>query len=444
MSLKSIEQRRAAGRAIREDVPIKAHAEWSAPAHRYPLALLTVRDAARIAWLIGERNGRMAQTPATFLRGAATVMAADLGATGCTTITVQAGGDSHLMNFGAVVSPDGSALFDVNDFDETLRAPFEWDLKRLATSLVVVGGLAGHDGGSARKLARHAARAYADHMTRLAALNPVDAWNSRIRLDHEVAGIDDDAVRAAQQAQLDAFTQAQAKHLNLVSARQPKIAVDGLRVLKMADAERDVVAAAFALYLDGLEEDRRILLSRYAIADIATKIVGIGSVGTLCAIILLATADGAALLLQIKQAEVSALAQSRPASPYDNQGQRVVMGQRLMQAAPDLFLGWMRDATGRNFYVRRLKDQRLAKIGEAIEGAALPFYAALCGRTLARAHARSSDAAVIDGYLGGGEKFCDAIADFAVAYAGQNARDFATFQQAFEAGLIPNRRLGVT
>ena len=435
----TLAQRRDAGRALRDTVPLAALAAI-APA-RDPMQALTRRDGGRIAWLLGERNARMAATPAAFLRGAATLMAADLAAAPTSPIAVQATGDAHLFNFGAVFSPEGTALFDANDFDETLRAPFEWDIKRLAASLVVTAGLVGHKPAAAAKLARRAARAYVRKITQLAPMPPFDAWHDRIDLAAEIARIDAPALRARQQAQLQLATAAHRTHFNLIAGSPPKIALDGTRVFAMSDTEKSIIAAAFARYRDELPQDRKILLCRYDLADIAYKIVGIGSVGTLCAIVLLTTADGAGLLLQVKQAEQSALAGAGADSPYGNQGERVVMGQRLMQAAPDLFLGWTRDDLGRDFYIRRLKDSRLARIGEAIEADALGFYATLCGQTLARAHARSSDAATIAGYLGGGGKFADAIVDFARHYGERTLADWAVFRAHIDSGAISAVRL---
>jgi uncharacterized protein (DUF2252 family) len=436
----TLAQQREAGRALRDTIPLAALAT-AGPATRDPMAALTCRDAGRIAWLLGERNARMAATPAAFLRGAATLMAADLAAAPSTPILVQAAGDAHLFNFGAVFSPDGAALFDANDFDETLRAPFEWDIKRLAASLVVTAALAGHKPVAAAKLARRAARAYARKIAALAPLPPFDAWHDRIDLAAEIAVIATPALRARQQAQLNQATAAHRTHFNIIAGTPPKIVIDGTRVLAMPEPDKSIAETAFRRYRDDLPEDRKILLGRYELADIAYKIVGIGSVGTLCAIVLLATPEGAGLLLQVKQAETSALAPHVAASPYANQGQRVVMGQRLMQAAPDLFLGWTSDDLGRDFYIRRLKDSRLAKIGGAIEADALAFYAALCGQTLARAHARSSEPAMIAGYIGGGGKFADAIADFATEYAARTQSDWAIFRAHITSGAISAVRL---
>jgi uncharacterized protein (DUF2252 family) len=438
----TIAQRRAAGRALREVAPLPALA--ALPPARDPLPILAARDQGRLPWLLGERNSRMAQTPASFLRGAAILMAADLAATadspGPPPLAVQAAGDAHLFNFGAVFSPEGAALFDLNDFDETARAPFAWDIKRLAASLVLA---AGRTATTATSVARRAARAYAAHMSALAALPPLDAWHSRIELPAEIAAIAPKRLRVAEAARLASVAAAHQAHFRLIEARPgqpPRLITDGSRVLPMPPAEQAAIAAAFALYRDRLDEDLRLLLARYELADIAYKIVGIGSVGTTCAILLLATPDGAPLLLQLKQAEISALAAWPPAPEAlagANQGARVVLGQRLMQAAPDLFLGWTHDGQGRDFYLRRLKDNRLARLGDAIEADALPFYAGLCGRTLARAHARSADAATLAGYLGGGGKFADAIADFARAYAARTEADWSIFKTALADRALP-------
>jgi uncharacterized protein (DUF2252 family) len=435
--------RRKAGRTRRDDLPFRKLSRWSADAgERYPIVMLSVRDAQRIPSLLPERNFRMARSPASFLRGAATIMAADLGTGPSTGILVQACGDCHLMNFGAFLSPEGEPVFDVNDFDETLRAPFEWDLKRLGASLAVAGHDAGLEDDACRELARDAVSAYVAQIHALAEMTPLEAWRFRIDLKEAAESISDPTLRDRVHERLREIRKARESHFGIVANHKgtPRLIKDGARVLALSEQEYATAEAAFLLYLDSLQEDRRILLDRYDVADIAFKAVGIGSVGTFCAIVLLASADGAPLLLQIKQAEISALARYAGASPYDNQGQRVVIGQRMMQATPDIFLGWTRDRRGRDFYARRLKDARLAAIGEDIGRNDLPFYAPLCGRTLARAHARSGDAAMIGGYAGGGSGFVDAIADFAMAYAEQTRRDFQDFTAAIAARVIPCRK----
>jgi uncharacterized protein (DUF2252 family) len=364
-------------------------------------------------------------------------MAADLGALPASGIRLQTCGDAHLANFGAYATPEGTPVFDLNDFDETLPAPFEWDIKRLATSLVVAGRVAQYGAKDARALARLAARSYRAHMAELVALPPVAAWNQRIDLGAAIADIEQPKLRAAMEKRLAKVLESGAAHFGLVQTRRGKASIRESPPLVYHLTKRELPAhKAFASYAGTLQEDRRVLLRRYSLRDVAFKAVGVGSVGTFCAIGLLTAGDGAPLLLQIKEAQESVLAPHAGASDYPNHGQRVVVGQRMMQAATDVFLGWTRaPIDGRHFYVRRLKDSRLANIGTQLE-AALPFYAALCGRTLARAHARSGDAALVSGYLGKGTAFDEAIGAFATAYADQNEKDWREFVAAIASGTV--------
>ena len=403
---------------------------------RDPVGILIEQGKNRIQELLPIRYGRMRADPFAFMRGAAAVMAADLARTPATGIRMQACGDAHLANFGSYATPEGSPVFDINDFDETLPAPFEWDLKRLATSLVVAGRVAQYSEKAARGLARTAARSYREHMAELARLPPVDAWNRRVDLARAIAGIDQPKVRGAVEKRLAQVLESGAKHFGLVEKgggldireRPPLV----YHLSKHALPARK----AFASYAETLQEDRRVLLHRHTLRDVAFKAVGVGSVGTFCAIGLLTAGDGSPLLLQIKEAQESVLAPFAGASDYANHGERVVVGQRMMQAATDVFLGWTRTPIDkRYFYIRRLKDSRLADIGTQLQ-AALPFYASLCGRTLARAHARAGDPALVSGYAGSGTTFEEAISAFAVAYGDQTEKDWSDFLAAIKAGRI--------
>jgi uncharacterized protein (DUF2252 family) len=424
-------------------LPRGAHADWHpAPDRPDPVQTLIDQGRERIPALLPLRYARMRTDPFAFFRGAAAIMAADLATQPDTGLRLQACGDCHLANFGAYATPEGTPVFDLNDFDETLPAPFEWDVKRLAASLAVAGRVAGLGDGASRKLARRAARNYRGHMGELAGLSPLAAWNSRIDLAAAIADIDEKKLRRRLQDRLAAAMDGAQTHFGLVTRNGAAWRIrDKPPLVHHVDAHALDASRAFDSYAKTLQEDRRVLLARYRLADIAFKVVGVGSVGTFCAIGLFAAADESPLLLQIKQAQTSVLAPFAGASAYANQGQRVVVGQRMMQAATDLFLGWTAaepatgDRGGRFFYVRRLKDSRLAEIGAMIEEA-LPFYATLCGRTLARAHARAGDAAAILAYLGTGDVFDEAIADFAMAYADQTARDWHAFNDAIAAGRI--------
>jgi uncharacterized protein (DUF2252 family) len=435
--LLTTEQRRDLGHGLREHLPRSAHAVWSAPAERDPVALLLAADVGRLPALLPLRYGRMRADPFAFMRGSAAIMAADLATLPATGLRVQACGDAHIMNYGAYAAPEGTPVFDINDFDETLPAPFEWDLKRLAASLAVAATVKGLEEKPARGLARKAAHSYRRQIDALASQAPLDAWRSRIDLERAIEDIGDRDVRRRERRVLaEAVADSRNAYRHLVAAdgklrlpERPPV------VFRLGDQET-TAHSAFAAYLDSLAEERRVLVERYRLRDVAFKAVGVGSVGTFCALGLFATADGETLILQLKQAATSVLAPYAGASAYSHAGERVVVGQRMLQASVDVFLGWGQAADGRHFYVRQLKDARLAAVGLHIEGDALRFYAALCGRTLARAHARSGDAARIAGYLGDSDSFDQAISEFAWAYAGQTKADHAAFVAAIAEGRV--------
>jgi uncharacterized protein (DUF2252 family) len=438
MATSSPDERREAGAALRHDVPRSAQAQWTPPADRAdPVEILIAQGKSRMQELLPIRYGRMRANPFAFLRGAAAVMAADLARTPATGIRLQACGDAHLANFGSYATPEGLPVFDINDFDETLPAPFEWDLKRLATSLVVSGRVAQYSEKAARKLAYAAAKAYGEHMAELAGLPPVVAWSRRIDLAKAIADIEDSKVRDAVEKRLARVLESGAKHFGLAKTQDGKVRIPEKPPLVYHLSKHDLPARkAFESYAKTLQEDRRVLLHRHTLRDVAFKAVGVGSVGTFCAIGLLTAGDGSPLLLQIKEAQESVLAPFAGSSAYANHGERVVVGQRMMQAATDVFLGWTRaPIDGRCFYIRRLKDSRLADIGAQLQ-AALPFYASLCGRTLARAHARAGDPALVSGYIGSGTAFEEAVSEFAVAYADQTEKDWNSFVAAIKAGRI--------
>jgi uncharacterized protein (DUF2252 family) len=438
MVTRSPNDRRQAGAALRREVPRSAHSEWVPPADRAdPVGTLIKQGRSRIEELLPIRYGRMRTDPFAFLRGAAAVMAADLVHTPAAGIRMQACGDAHLANFGSYATPEGLPVFDINDFDETLPASFEWDLKRLATSLVVAGRVAQYSEKAARGLARTAARSYREHTATLAWLPPVDAWNQRVDLARAIAEIDLPKVRTAVEKHLAQVLESGAKHFGLTEEKNGGIRIREKRPLVYHLSKHALPANnAFASYAETLQEDRRILLRRYTLRDVAFKAVGVGSVGTFCAIGLLTAGDGSPLLLQIKEAQQSVLAPFAGASDYANHGERAVVGQRMMQAATDVFLGWTQaPIDNRYFYIRRLKDSRLADIGTQLQ-AALPFYASLCGRTLARAHARAGDPALVSGYAGSGTAFEEAISEFAVAYGNQTEKDWNGFLAAIKAGRI--------
>ncbi len=434
--LLSIPDRRAAGHAKRAALARRAHAEWIAPAGRAdPVQALITNDDGRIAALLPLRYGRMSGDAFAFLRGAACIMAADLAHLPDTGLRTQLCGDAHLANFGAASGITGDALFDVIDFDETLPAPFEWDVKRLAASLAVAGRAQGLSDKASRALARRSVNAYRREVEVLAAVSPTDAWHAAISLDDAVENIGDRDVRKLERRRLHALVEGSRDYAQLVSTNGTlKLPERPPAIFRLGDHEQ-LAHAAFGAYSASLAEERRVLLQRYRLRDVAFKAVGVGSVGTFCAIGLFATADGDTLLLQLKEAQNSVLAEFAGPSAYELQGERVVVGQRIMQAEPDLFLGWAR-VDNRDFYVRKLKDPRLSVIGLIFEAKSLPFHARLCGRALARAHVRAGDGAIISGYLGEGDSFDEAIAHFAMEYADQTEQDFQRFTQAIADGEI--------
>jgi uncharacterized protein (DUF2252 family) len=433
-----LDERRAKGAEWRRQVPFDVQAEWKPQANRAdPVEVLIEQGKTRIQELLPVRYARMKADPFAFLRGAAAIMAADLASGSNTGLRVQVCGDCHLANFGGYASPEGTPVFDVNDFDETIPAPFEWDVKRLAASLAVRGGVAKIPERECRSLARTATKSYRRHLAELALLSPLAAWSSHIDLDAAIADAGSGKIRHHIEKRREAGLRGAKEHFGLVEQQNGNWRIKDKPPLVRHLHHRELHAHdAFSSYAESLQEDRRVLLQRYQRRDVAFKTVGVGSVGTFCAIGLFVSDDGSPLLLQIKEAQPSVLAPFAGASDYTNHGQRVVVGQRMMQATPDVFLGWTRNpVNGRHFYVRRLKDSRLANIGAMLEEA-LPYYAKLCGHTLARAHARSGDAVALAGYMGDDSDFDKAIAEFAMSYAGQTERDWRALLEAIKAGRI--------
>ena len=428
----TLAERYEQGISLRRKTPRQRHADLSGPSNRDPVAILAAGDRTRVPELIPVRYERMLASPFAFLRGAAAVMAEDLRHQANAGIPVQACGDCHLMNFGAFATPEENILFDINDFDETLPgADFTVDLKRLAASVAVAALAAKFSNKRARAAAATAVAAYRTRIRALAKRSPLEIWHSRIELAREVRQIEDRTLRRQLHAIL---TKAGGKleqddnFPHLVKGKQVHIA-DKPPLIYHFTRKRDArhrvdPECVFDSYKSRLPPDRRCLFDRYALKDIAFKAVGVGSVGTFCAIGLFTSGDGAPLFLQIKEAGKSVLECLAPKFG-GHPGRRVVEGQRTMQAASDVFLGWTEDdASNRHFYVRQLKNRRLGSIGEVVEENALVHYAQLCGRTLARAHARSADPAVLAGYMGKSDAFDDALASFAMAYAARTQEDY--------------------
>jgi uncharacterized protein (DUF2252 family) len=434
----TLTERYERGTRLRKKIPREKHAELHGPADRNIVAILAETDRTRVPELVPVRYDRMLASPFAFLRGAAAVMAEDLRHQPSGGIAVQACGDCHLMNFGAFATPEQNILFDINDFDETLPGvDFTADLKRLTASVAVAALAANLSKRRARMIAATAVEAYRSRMRNLAALSPLQIWHSKILLDREIERIEDRALRAELRGILAKARDHLAEDDNfprLVKGKQPRIEDRPPLIYHFktkGDARHSIDAQrALDAYAGRLSPDRLFLVDRYSLRDVAFKVVGVGSVGTFCAIGLYLCGDGTPLFLQIKEAGISVLERLGPKFK-GHQGQRVVEGQRVMQAASDLFLGWTEDpASRRQFYVRHLKNRRLGSIGELVEERALASYARLCGRTLARAHARSADPAVLSGYMGKGDAFDDALASFAMAYSGRTQSDYQQLVKA--------------
>jgi uncharacterized protein (DUF2252 family) len=440
--MRSRAQRVADGQALRDTVSRASHADWKRPIKpRDPIAILKASNRDRLPELVPVRYGRMLRSPFTFLRGSAGLMAYDLATTPSTGIRVQTCGDCHLLNFGLFATPERNLIFDINDFDETLPAPWEWDVKRLAVSFVVAARDNRLTNRQAKAAAVECVRAYRERLRECSKISPLEVWYDR--LDAQTI------VDMAPNAKIRKFREqlmAQAQE-RIGDYLYPKISgeVGGRRRLidqppvmfhvatKGFDKE---VRETLAGYRSSLPDERRVLFDRYRLEDSAVKAVGIGSVGTRCYVGLFFSAENHTLLLQVKEACPSVLEPYAGPSMYENNGQRVVTGQRLMQSASDIFLGWTRGREGRHFYVRQLRDMKMSAPIEGATAAQLLLYAGLCGRTLAHAHAKSGDAALISGYLGKSDAFDRALGEFALAYADQNAKDHAALVKAVKAGRI--------
>jgi uncharacterized protein (DUF2252 family) len=429
------------GRSLRTAVPRSAHADFAPGGDRDPVAILETSNADRAQELVPIRYGRMIQSPFTYLRGSPPVMAADLAALPTTKLEVQACGDCHLFNFGIFATPERNVVFGLNDFDETLRGPWEWDLKRLVTSIVVAARDVELGAAAASAAAEAAVRSYREHLWQFVNESPLGVWYDRIDATVELERAPDEKARRTRagllaKAQKRVGEQLYPKIVE-TSATGRRIVDQPPLVFHPSEENFDELVREFIeLYRESLPEDRRVLFDRYKLDDVAVKVVGVGSVGTRCFVALYSTADGHPLFLQIKEALPSILEPYWRESPYENEGQRVVVGQRLMQPASDIFLGWGTGRAGRYFYVRQLRDMKLSVTlmrGEALQ---LRRYSEYCGWALARAHANTGDAAMIAGYLGRNDRFDRALATFAEAAADQNERDHATLLDAVKSGRV--------
>jgi uncharacterized protein (DUF2252 family) len=445
------------GRAARSVVPRSSHGEWqAAPDRPDPVTLLEEQAADRVPELVPMRYGRMLVSPFTFYRGAAYLMAADLAAAPRTDLAVQLCGDAHLSNFGTFAAPDRRLIFSLNDFDETLPGPFEWDVKRMVASFAVAGRDCDFDTKQRQRINLAAARSYRVAMQDLAGKRRLDVWYARLDVDEirqelgallksgQAKRFEKNVAKAQAKDSMKAFN----KLVQMVDGR-PRLVSDPPLIVPLEGllpelAYHQVEGALRELlhsYRRSLSGDHRHLLEGFRFVEAARKVVGVGSVGTRAWIVLMmGNNDGDPLFLQAKEAQASVLEPFLGTSKHANHGQRVVEGQRLTQSASDIFLGWVRsdgvDGVARDYYIRQLWDGKGSAVIEAMKPSGLAAYAHLCGWTLARAHARAGDAVEISSYLGTNDRFDQAIATFAESYADQNERDYAALKQAVDSGMV--------
>jgi len=440
--------RLAAGTALRDKVPRHAQRTWKRDSTRVdPLAILRASDKGRVQKLLPVRYGRMLQSPFAFYRGSAAVMAADLAKTPSTGIRVQACGDCHLMNFGGFATPERNILFDINDFDETLPAPWEWDVKRLVASFVLAARSNRLSDGAGRDAAVACAASYRKRLREYSEMSPLERWYARISSTDILEMMPGKRMKDRVEARIAKATSKGGSDLAFpeitemvagtisIHDNPPLIFHPGAEELQGEDF---LTVAQYNLnaYRESLPNDRRLLLDEYRFVDAALKVVGIGSVGTWCSVSLLMSAANQPLFLQWKQARQSVLEPYAGKSEYAHHGERVVMGQRLMQPATDVFLGWATGKLGHQSYVRQLRDAKIKPLVETFDTEMLTVYAKACGWALARAHAKGGDSTKISGYLGTRDKFDDAMGSFAAAYADQAERDHAALKAAVRAGKI--------
>jgi uncharacterized protein (DUF2252 family) len=438
----SAEERVARGKAAREATPRASHGNWEPSPDRPDLvSLLKEQAETRLPDLIAIRHGRMSASPFTFYRGSAIVMADDLAGSPTSGIKVQLCGDAHLSNFGVFGSPERQMLFDLNDFDETLPGPWEWDVKRMAASFVVGARSVAFPKGTGRQASMASVESYRTHMAEFAAMRDLEVWYSHISSDDILAATTSASMRKRAEAgmakartkdSLQAFSK-----LTTVVDGKPRIVEDPPLLVRVDPSSLPVdIETLLHQYRRTLQDDRKHLLEQYEVVDLARKVVGVGSVGTACFIALLAGHDDAdPLFLQVKEAQSSVLERHLPKSRYRNHAQRVVAGQRLMQAASDIFLGWIRGPQ-RDFYWRQLRDMKGSATVEIMPPETFVAYAGLCGWALARAHARSGDRIAIAAYLGKSNAFAKAIAEFSERYADQAERDHQVMLDAIAKGEI--------
>ncbi len=442
-------QRAAAGKARRREVPRVSHAAFEPAPGRDPIAILEGQEQDRLQDLVPLRHERMAASAFAYYRGTPAVMAFDLAGTPRSNIIVQASGDAHLSNFGLFASPERTLVFDANDFDETLPGPWEWDVKRLAASIVIAGRANGFHAAQNRAATMATVRAYRQWMARFAGMRLLDVWYTQItdadiRDAGEASGLLQGRTGSGRRARLEAIFSKARRRDGMRAFESLTAVIDGRRLILedppyVTHVEGDVGALekVFTDYRATMPENRRAFLERYRFVDLALKVVGVGSVGTRCFILVLEGRDeNDPLILQAKEATASVMEPYLDASLHDHHGQRVVVGQQLMQATSDIFLGWTSGTGGRAFYLRQLWDMKGSVDTTTLQPPGLSFYGGICGWSLARAHASTGDAAAIAAYIGTSDTFDGAIADFAETYADINARDYAAYREAIDAGRV--------
>ncbi len=443
-----VEERLTKGKSLRDVAARKSQMEWNPPANRLdPTDLLIENSKGRLEELIPIRYGRMMVSPFAFYRGAAAVMAYDLSHTPSTGLTLLADGDCHLLNFGGFATAERKLIFDINDFDEVMIAPWEWDIKRLCASFVIAGRSNGFDPAGCQEAAWLAAQGYRQRIAEYSQMSLLEVWNDSFDLGSIFENMADKELKRFYTKKMTSATEQSAHEkefakLTFTAGDTPRIVDHPPLIFHYSDQRAEeffkVANATLNGYKKNINLGVKLLLDRFAVVDVALKVVGVGSVGTVCGIILMMSGNGESLFLQFKQARQSVLEPYCGASPIRHAGQRVVVGQRTVQAAGDMFLGWT-TGTGeskRHFYIRQLSDAKIKPVIELMKPMVLNNYAGLCGRVLARAHARSADPVVLTGYLGKSTAFEDAIADFSVAYADQNERDHQSLLDAIKNGRI--------
>jgi len=441
-------ERYTRGTMIRKKTPLASHQEWKPLKNRKnPVDILIQTSIGRVESLLPIRYRRMMESPFSFYRGAAAIMAADLAHTPVSGINLQLCGDCHLMNFGGYATPERKLVFDINDFDETFPGPWEWDIKRLATSFVIAGKWRKFSNKNCKEFAWNVADSYKRHMLEYSKLSALQIWYA----DLDFAEL----VELGHDKELKEFHQKRIKKAVEYTAHEKEFAkmtyLDGNRARikddpplvfhPTGDLAKLIFKEGEAIhnrYIESLSEEKQVLLSRYALHDVAIKVVGVGSVGTLCGISLLMSATGEPIFLQFKEARKSVLEPFvKVKGKYSHQGERIVIGQKLMQSASDMFLGWTNDENNKFFYIRQLRDAKIKPILEVMKPKNMDEYAKACGWALARAHARSGDPSILSGYIGDTDDFADAISEFSVLYADQNESDYNAMLEAIKHGKLP-------